>query len=84
LKLTGEVNAKPLASWCDRVVATLTPYMNWRMRLSQKLRHMRNTGYSPREIEQLRIGAIEGVRTVYERNGWGEPHLEADIGRLGI
>jgi len=45
---------------------------------------MRNTGYSPKEIEQLRIGAIEGVRTVYERNGWGEPRFEADIGRLGI
>lgn len=67
----------------EQYVATLTPYMNWSMRLSQNLRHMRNTGYSPKEIEQLRIGAIEGVRTVYERNGWGEPRFEADIGRLG-
>ncbi len=29
-------------------MAMLTPYLNWTMRLSQNLRHMRNTGYEPR------------------------------------
>lgn len=65
-------------------VEALMPYMTWSMRLSQNLRHLHNTGYAPDELRALRESAIQGIRQVYARNGWGEPELSVDLSQLGL
>ena len=65
-------------------VEALKPYMNWSMRLSNNLRHLRNTGYDRKQIADLKDGAEWGIGAVYAKNGWGEPEYSADFGKLGI
>lgn len=62
-------------------LATLRPYIDWGMALAQNLRHLRNIGYSLKDIGGLRVNSSNVLRGVYSRNGWGPPPSELGAGQ---
>jgi hypothetical protein len=59
-------------------VEKIKPYLDWGVALTQNLRHFRNIGYSPDDVESLRAHVSGVLKGAYTRNGWGEPRTHLD------
>jgi len=67
--------ARPGAS-IDEQLSLLRLHQDWGMAFAQNLRHARNIGYSPDDLDELRAHAWAVIKGVYRRNGWEEPPAE--------